>query len=106
MSPGLESVEFDVTSPFPYVTLVTMVAPSPNWFVGVSRLPLFANSQWLDEVIVYLFPWDAGTDSGATYASPDADTAPQAPISLLEGPPVATNGSVIPFGRFIFRRIE
>ena len=85
VSPGTESVEFDVTSPFPFLTLVTMVAPSPDWFVGVSGVPLFANGQWLNEVVYELFPWDAGTDSGATYESDDADIMPQAPISLIQG---------------------
>ena len=38
VSKTLGSVEF--TTDFPRVTLTTMVAPSPDWFVGVSRLPL------------------------------------------------------------------
>jgi hypothetical protein len=104
-TPGLETVEFDVTSAFPYVTLVTMVAPSPDWFVGVSGLPLIANGEWRSEVVIDLRPWDAGTDSGEIYDSVDADTVPPAPISALEGAPVLVNGSVPPFGRFIFRRL-
>ena len=103
-SPGVETVEFDVTSAFPYVTLVSMLAPSPDWFVGVSGLPLIANGEWRDDVVVELLPWDAGTDSGSTYESPDADMVPPAPISALNGPPVRVNGSVPPIGRFIFQR--
>ncbi len=105
-TPGVEAVEFDVTTAFPYVTLVSMIAPSPDWFVGVNGLPLIANGQWRDEVIVPLFPWDAGTDNGATYDSADADAAPATPVSPLLGPPVAVNGTVAPFGRFIFRRLN
>ena len=105
-SPGTETVEFDITTAFPYVTLVTMVAPSPDWFVGVSGLSLLANGEWLNEVVVALGPWDAGTDSGTTYESEDADMMPQAPISPLQTAPVVVNGSVPPFGRFIFRRLE
>src|SRR5688500_6368989 len=40
-SPGSTQLEFEVSRPFPLVTLVTMVAPSPDWFVGVSALSLF-----------------------------------------------------------------
>ena len=86
--------------------LVTMVAPSPDWFLGVYDLPLVADGQWRDEVIDDLPPWDAGTDSGSSYGSPDADTMPQVPIARLQGPPVSTGGSVAPFGRFVFRRIR
>lgn len=105
-SPGMVSFEFDVTLEFPQVTLVTMVAPSPDWFLGTSGLPLVADGQWRDEVIYDLLPWDAGTDSGSSYGSPDADTMPQVPIARLQGPPVSTGGSVAPFGRFVFRRIR
>jgi hypothetical protein len=104
-SPGLETVEFDITSAFPYVTLVTMLAPSPDWFVGVSGLPLMAGGAWRDEVVVELRPWDAGTDSGSSYESADADLVPPAPISALESEPVLVDGSVPPIGRFIFRRV-
>ncbi len=105
-TPGMEHVEFDITTAFPYVTLVSMIAPSPDWFVGVTSLPLIANGQWRDEVVVPLFPWDADTDDGASYDSVDADAAPATPISPLQRPPVLVNGTVPPFGRFIFRRLN
>ena len=106
VSPGTRTVEFDVTTAFPYVTLVTMVAPSPDWFVGVSALPLLANGEWRTEVVVELSPWDAGTDSGASYESGNADMVPPASIALLRTAPVVVNGSVPAFGRFIFRRLQ
>jgi hypothetical protein len=105
-TPGIEQVEFDITTGFPYVTVVSMIAPSPDWFVGVDGLPLIANGQWRDEVVVALFPWDAGTDNGASYESGNVDAVPAQPISLLQRPPVQVGGAVRPFGRFIFRRIE
>ena len=69
-------------------------------------LPLTANGQWRDEVVVELFPWDAGTDNGASYESGNADAVPAPPISLLQGPPVESDRVVRPFGRFIFRRLQ
>ncbi len=106
VSPGTRTVEFDVTTAFPSVTLVTMVAPSPDWFVGVSALPLLVNGEWRTEVVVELSPWDAGTDSGASYESGNADMVPPASIALLRTAPVVVNGSVPAFGRFIFRRLQ
>ena len=107
-SPGSLSFEFDVTLAFPRVSLVTMIAPSPDWFLGVYEFPLVgADGQWLETVETNLFPWDAGTDSGPTYRSPDRDTVPQEPIRPLLGPPLAPPGSAPrSFGRFVFHRLR
>ncbi len=104
-SPGTTSLEFPVSLEYPLVTLVTMVAPSPDWFVGVSGLSLLENGTWVQERSVELYPWDAGTDSGSTYRSPDLVTAPPEPIRRLTGSPVAVSGMVPPMGRFVFRRL-
>lgn len=97
-SPGTVRMEFDISQSFPLVTLVTMVAPSPDWFVGVSGLALFESGAWVSERTVALLPYDAGTDSGSTYRSPDDETSPRQPISLLAGD--------APFGTFRFRRLQ
>ncbi|HZW11543.1 MAG TPA: spondin domain-containing protein [Phycisphaerales bacterium] len=82
-SPGSRSHTFQVTSSHPLVTIVSMIAPSPDWFVGVDALPLSADGVWLPEVVVELAPFDAGTDSGISYESPDDDTDPHEPIRDL-----------------------
>jgi spondin N len=105
-SPGSVALEFDLSTGFPLVTLVTMVAPSPDWFVGVSGLSLLENGTWVQEKSVDLVPWDAGTDSGATYRAADRATAPPAGIHLLTGAPVEAGGRVAPMGRFVFRRLS
>ncbi len=104
-SPGVEAVEFEIGQDYALVTLVSMIAPSPDWFVGVRNLSMLKRD-WQDEIVVELFPWDAGTDSGVTFTSGDEATAPRGVITLLEGPPVAVGDQVPPFGRFIFRRVE
>ena len=58
------TIEFTVTPDHPLVTLVTMVAPSPDWFVGVSGLSLREGGSWLNSRTVNLFPYDAGTENG------------------------------------------
>ena len=80
VSPGAASVTVDLDGAFPLVTLVTMVAPSPDWFVGVAGLSLCDEGEWRDQA-VDLVVWDAGTDSGPDFTSPNADTSPKAPIS-------------------------
>ena len=54
-----------------------MVAPSPDWFLGVNSLSLLEEGSWVDSVVIELFAYDAGTDSGAIYTSPDEATDPR-----------------------------
>ena len=70
----------------PRVTLVTMVAPTPDWFVGVSGLPLLNSSgRWLRSHTVNLYPWDAGTEDGTDFSLNNADTDPKVPIHSIRG---------------------
>jgi hypothetical protein len=103
-SPGVVTMDsFYVSEAFPYVTLVTMLAPSPDWFVGVTGLDLRdANGAWREEVVVPLYVYDAGTDSGTTYTAPDEDTVPPEPIAQHTDPPFLVKGSVPPVGTFTF----
>ena len=104
-SPGTVSHEFDVSRDYPLVTLVTMVAPSPDWFVGVSGLNLIENGSWVGEKVVTLHAYDAGTDSGVTFSSADIKTSPPQPIHGITTGPLVVGGSVPPLGMFTFRRI-
>lgn len=98
--PASAMATFTATPDFPLVTLTTMIAPSPDWFVGVAGLDLRPGGAWVDELSVVLYPWDAGTDSGPTYASGDAPTTPHVPIFAITGVPF-TPGE--PIGTFTFR---
>lgn len=103
-SPDEVSTSLAISASHPLVTLVTMIAPSPDWFVGVHALDLRnADGLWRDELVVPLDPYDSGTDSGATYVTPDVNTNPQEPIRNIESEfPFNGNGSL---GQFVFTRI-
>lgn len=46
----------------------TFKGPSPDWVVGVDSLNLcLKNCTWIENQIIDLFPYDAGTDSGISY---------------------------------------
>jgi len=105
-SPGRASVEFAIGPEHPLVTLVSMIAPSPDWFVGVHELSLLEGGDWVAEKTVSLEAYDAGTDGGRTYRSPDADTMPPEPIRRIEGEPLASGGGVAPLGTFTFVRLS
>ena len=93
-----------VTLDHPLVTLVTMIAPSPDWFVGVSGQSLRGDfGQWIGELTVVLYPYDAGTDDGASYRSPNADSSPRQAIRSLKG---VSPFSDEPIGAYTFTRID
>jgi len=105
-SPGTTTAIFKASLDHPLATLVTMIAPSPDWFVGVSGMSLLENGDWADEIVVDLAPIDAGTDSGTSYLSPNQDTNPPESIFEITGYPFL-NGSDVPrIGTFTFTRLE
>jgi hypothetical protein len=99
-SPNSVSLDFEITSEYPLVTLVSMLAPSPDWFVGVHDLPLLVDGTWVEELDIPLVVYDAGTDSGPEYTSPNSDTDPPQPIATLTTVPFDQDGVV---GQFRFR---
>jgi hypothetical protein len=113
-SPGSVSLEFDINEANSLVTLVSMLAPSPDWFVGVRDLDLFdgAAGDWKDRASVDLVLYDAGTNDGVQFGSANADTNPAGIISPLTSAPVDTDfingvngGSGLHIGAMVFSRI-
>ena len=103
VSPGSVSVTLTVSQQHSKITVVSMIAPSPDWFVGVHDLELFENGAWINSKVVALLPYDSGTDSGVNYSSPNQDTNPQDPISLINSGGV---GNGVPLGNFTLVRTD
>jgi len=107
-------LEFDINPAYPLVTLVSMVAPSPDWFVGVRDLSLFdsAAGDWKQTVVVKLAVYDAGSDSGLVFGAGNADTQPPEVITRLSSSTSDTDfvDGVGPAGEFVatmtFERIK
>ena len=75
-----------VSAGHPRLTLLSMIAPSPDWFVGVFGLSLLdAEGEWVEALALDLFPWDAGTEEGDDFSFDNAATAPQGTIASLRG---------------------
>ena len=71
---------------FPLLTLASMIAPSPDWMIAINSISLIdTNGDWINEITMDLYPYDAGTDSGMDYDSSNMDSNPQEPISSLQG---------------------
>ena len=107
---------FDVSSTHPLVTIMTMIGPSPDWFVGVSGLDLSrparsvgSTSGWSDSVVVDLFAYNGGSEDGdEKFSLNGTGLAVHDPISLITSTPdgnavgrTALNGNQV--GRFTFQ---
>lgn len=85
-------IDVEVTEKYPSVTLATMIAPSPDWYIAVVNINLLENNSFVDQKIVDANVYDAGTDNGVTYTSKNEVTSPQHPITLFVDAPLG-NGS-------------
>jgi len=77
-----------VSEDFPLLTLVSMIAPSPDWFITINSINLRSgnmsiNNGWKDSFTIDLFPYDAGTEDGNTYSMSNPETNPQGNITSL-----------------------
>uniref|UniRef100_A0A4W5PWK7 Spondin 2b, extracellular matrix protein n=1 Tax=Hucho hucho TaxID=62062 RepID=A0A4W5PWK7_9TELE len=60
---------------------VVRIVPSPDWFLGVDSFNLREGDHWKESITLELYPYDAGTDSGFTFSSPNFETIPQDKIT-------------------------
>ncbi len=88
---GSISFEFEVCKTNSYVTLVSMIAPSPDWFVAFKAVNLLENNMFIDEITLNGYLYDAGTDSGINYNSSNLVTIPQENIYKITGEPIFTS---------------
>jgi hypothetical protein len=108
-SPGSVSLTFPqpMTRDYPLVTLCSMIAPSPCWFVGTEGLNMLVNGSWRTNTVITLYGMDAGTQtSNMTYEGPYQVNSPHLPTILMTGFPALQNGVIVPFGTFTFSRLD
>lgn len=82
-SPGKISAELEFTTDNSYITFVSMLAPSPDWFVS-QFTNLIQDDEWIDNITLSLITYDAGSDSGATLTAADKDTNPKEAIIVFD----------------------
>lgn len=80
---GQMSTEFEVFARHSYLSFIVRIVPSPDWFVGADSVDLCDGDHWKEKVALELFPYDAGTDSGFTFSSPNFETIPQDRITQI-----------------------
>lgn len=99
------TAEVMVDEAHPMVSLVAMIAPSPDWFVGVADVNLMDMGSWTASVSVDANAWDSGGDDGTTYLADDVDANPKKSTSLNQSRHFVKDGQPMPVGRFTFTRM-
>ncbi len=81
-----------VSSDYSLLSLASMIAPSPDWMIAINAIDLRDGNTWRSSITIPLFPYDAGTDSGANYGSANQPTVPaEAITSLINSGPFNNN---------------
>jgi len=70
-------------SNYSYFSFISMLAPSPDWFVGINGFNLYNNKQWISDTTILLYAYDAGTEDGDVFGYGNPPTVPQENIQLL-----------------------
>ena len=96
LSTGTGDIELniEVSNKFPAVTMATMIAPSPDWYIAFVNINLMENGSFVDTKTVDAHVYDSGTDDGTTYTSENAVTTPQENITLFVDSPLG-DGSAL-----------
>jgi len=68
----------------PLISAVTMIAPSPDWIIGVNNYSVVEGDDFILKRVIPLYAIDAGTDLGLNFTSKNMPNTTQDPISLLK----------------------
>lgn len=103
-SPGSVNVEFTIEKSHSLVSVVSMIAPSPDWFIAVRDVELYEEDKWVSEKNVEVGVYDAGTDAGQTFSSPNKTE--NKTIQKITTPPLAVDGIVKKMGTITLKKIN
>lgn len=71
---------------FHFLSMVSMIAPSPDWFIASRNINLKnEDGTWKDEITLDIHGYDSGTDSGEEFSSINNPTSPVEEIKRFEG---------------------
>jgi len=93
-----------VDAAHPLVSVVNMIAPSPDWFTGASDVNLADNGAWITRRTVTVYAYDSGGDDGTTYKAKDKDTNPKKPTTRASTRHFVVHGRVKPVATVTFVR--
>ena len=103
--PSETTLEIEVDAKFPLLSFVSMIAPSPDWFVAARDVKLYEDEKFVDKLELDMGVYDAGTDDGETFRSPNKVSNPKVNIHKITTAPLAKDGVVPPISKIIFEKL-
>lgn len=85
---------FSANSNYPLFSFASMIAPTPDWFIGLHNLDLMPGGKWIADTTINMYVYDAGTEEGDVFGQSNPDSSPHQPISRLS----PATGSVLANG--------
>jgi len=101
----IKKFKFKTHKDYPYASIVSMLAPSPDWFIAAENVELHNGKEFVQSVVVEAIAYDSGTDSGIEFVSDNEDTNPRESIYTIETLP-SGNAQVVPFAWFRFKKVD
>jgi hypothetical protein len=94
---GVGSIVLDITisNEFPAVSLVTMLAPSPDWYIAAVNVVLTdEDDNFIESKTIHGVVYDAGTDSGTTFTAANSASNPRENIDIITQAPLGDGNGV------------
>jgi len=101
--PGVGREMISVPKTHASITMVAMIAPSPDWFLAINEVDLVDdNGEFIESARIPFTLYDAGTEDGTGFSFKNKPTSPLGVISRLEVIPVSL---LPPFGEVRLNKI-
>jgi hypothetical protein len=94
---GVGNIVLDVTisNEFPAISLATMLAPSPDWYIAAVNVILTDDDDnFIETKTIHGGVYDAGTDSGTTFTAANSATQPSENINIITQAPLGDGNGV------------
>ena len=94
---GVGNIVLDVTisNEFPAISLATMLAPSPDWYIAAVNVILTDDDDnFVETKTIHGGVYDAGTDSGTTFTAANSATQPRENINIITQAPLGDGNGV------------
>lgn len=106
--PATSSVLLGTARGYQFVTLISRITPSPDWFIAAQTSLIDpADGEWYNRIIVEAIAYDAGLDTAVTFLPPYLPLDTASSIELLKnGPLTLGSDTVFNMGRFILTRVK
>ena len=103
---GTIKIEVYVNESNPNITLVTMLAPSPDWYLGVIDISMLDGGEFVDTKTIKAIVYDSGSDSGVSFKSENKVTKPQDEIHVFKSYPLGDGIADLDIADVTFKRID